>query len=242
VTVPAFPGRLVVRSLTAPPGALGRALAAGAGRGCTHVEVVAAVDRPAEDLEALADSGVLVASALLGRHLPADCTLDAPDLPTRRRTLDLLERQVADAARLGATLACLPPCTGRDAVGPAAFADACALLAGYAAGRMVRLCVGHAPESLLPRATDALAWLAAAGHPDLGLALEPAPCLAAGEDPAAVARAAGDRLALVRLTSPAGCLNPGHMRDLAAALREVDAGGSVPLVIDAGASAEGVPS
>lgn len=80
--------------------------------GFTHIDVAALVDRPPQHLEALADAGVIVAAA--------DITLSSGLLLDARR-------QVADAARLGATVCCLHP-------------DAHALLEEYAAARMVRLC------------------------------------------------------------------------------------------------------
>src|SRR5215469_15572848 len=44
--------------------------------GFTHVDVVAEIDRPAEQREALADSGLLVSCAAVGRQLPPGHALD----------------------------------------------------------------------------------------------------------------------------------------------------------------------
>src|SRR5260370_39545241 len=74
-----------------------------AGLGFTHVAVVALGGRPPVHLEALAESGLLVACASVGRHLPDGCTLDAAAIEARRVALEEMKRQVADAARLGAT-------------------------------------------------------------------------------------------------------------------------------------------
>ncbi len=157
-----------------------------------RVAITARADRPADDLEALADSGLVVAAAALGADLPTGCTLDTPDIGRRRRALEVLQRQVADAARLGATCAWLA--AGRDASpqGRTCFAEACALLADHAARRMVRLCVTHAPGTALPSAGQALAWVEQAPDP-IGLLVD-TDLLASGEDVVALLRRAGPRL------------------------------------------------
>jgi D-psicose/D-tagatose/L-ribulose 3-epimerase len=79
------------------------------------------------------------------------------------------------------------------------FAEGCALLAAYAAGCMVRLCVEHVPGRALPTAAVTLDWLERLGHPRLGLLLDVGHCLISNEDAAAVVRRAGDRLGYVHL-------------------------------------------
>jgi sugar phosphate isomerase/epimerase len=160
--------------------------------GFTQIAVTARADRPPADLEALADSGLIVAVAALGEDLPAGCTLDTPDVDARRRALNIVRLQVIDAAQLGATCAWLRP--GAD-VGPAAqacFAEACTLLADYAARRMLQLCVTHAPGRALPTAGHALAWVEQAGAA-VGLLLDTGH-LAPDEDLGALIRRAGPRL------------------------------------------------
>jgi sugar phosphate isomerase/epimerase len=174
-----------------------------------HVDLVAAVDRPAQELEALAESGLLVSCLALGRHLPDGHTLDALDIGIRRATLALLERQIVDAARLGATTAYLvppplsPPKLGGDkgggATARACFAEGCALLANYAKARQVRLCVEHVPGRALPTAAMTLDWMQQLDHPHLGLLLDVGHCLISGEDAADVVRRAGERLGYVHL-------------------------------------------
>src|SRR5262249_57560881 len=71
--------------------------------GFTHVDVVALGERPPGDLEALAQTGLLVSCAAVGRGLPEGTALDAAAVDVRRAALGEMKRQVADASRLGAT-------------------------------------------------------------------------------------------------------------------------------------------
>src|SRR5438094_56178 len=71
--------------------------------GFAHVDVVALGERSPQDLEALAESGLLVACAALGRNLPEGQSLDAAAVEVRRKALDQVKLHVADAGRLGAT-------------------------------------------------------------------------------------------------------------------------------------------
>src|SRR5205823_7261973 len=114
---------------------------------------------PAAHLDALAETGVLVQCAALGRDLPQGCALDASDAAARRVAVDVVKRQLADAARLGATTAYLVPGFDNRATALACFAEVCAILAEYAGGRMVRLCVEHIPGRALPGAATTLGWL-----------------------------------------------------------------------------------
>jgi hydroxypyruvate isomerase len=209
------------------------------------VDVVAGVNRPAADYEALADADVVVSCVVLGRGLPGDHTLDARDLATRRATLDALRRQVADAARLGATCAYLVPGQEASATGLAYFAEGCALLADHAAGRKIRLCVEHFPGRALPDAAGTLDWLDQVGHANLGLLLDVGHCLISREDPAAVVRTAGDRLAYLQLDDNDGVgdlhwplltgrLTEKILEDLAAALRAVGYQGGMDLELNPG--------
>jgi sugar phosphate isomerase/epimerase len=129
--------------------------------GFTHVEVTALVDRPAEHLDALADAGVVVTCATLAGDLSTG------SVQQRRDTLRRLERQVADAARLGATCVILSPGSGEVVL----FTEGCTLLADHAARRMVRLAVRPAVGTCLADVPATLAWLESVGVANLGLAL-----------------------------------------------------------------------
>jgi len=168
--------------------------------GFTRVELSALADRPREHLEALADSGVLVACADLGVGLAAE------SLPDRRSRLEQLRLQVADAARLGATVAFVTAPTDVTAEARAYFREGCGLLARHACARMVRLAVRALPGTLLPDVPSALLWLADAGLAEVGLAVD------VESDPECLLLA-GERLAHVRL--PGGLPGPA----LEAALR-----------------------
>ena len=210
----------------------------------THVDVVALEERPAADLEALADAGVVVRCAAVGRGLPDACTPDAVKGGGRR---ERMRQQIADAARIGATHAYVVSGIDGSSAGLACFAEACGLLADYAAGRMVRLCVEPIPGRALPSAAAVLEWLRRTAHPNLALLLDVGHCLLSDEDPAAVARAAGPLLGYVHLDDNDGIgdlhwplltgrLTPKHLTDLAAALRELRFSGGLSLELKAPAS------
>lgn len=165
--------------------------------GFTHVDVVALVDRPTAHLEALADTGLIVACASVGRGLPEGCALDVASIEQRRTALELMKRQVADAAALGATRAYVVPPT--DPEGLSRFAEGCALLVEYSASRMVRLCVEPVPGRALASAAATLDWLESPGLESVSLLLDVGHCLISGEDPAEVVRRASSRLGYVHL-------------------------------------------
>jgi sugar phosphate isomerase/epimerase len=183
--------------LTSLPLSFEESVRAAAALGFTHVDVVALTERPAEHLEALADSGLLVSCAALGRGLPEGHTLDATSVEVRRAALDAVKRQVADAARLGATHGYVVPGTDGSADGLVRFADACRLLAAFAGQRMVRMCVEHVPGRALPTAAGTLAWLKELAVDNLALLLDVGHCLITQEDPATVIARAGSRLGYI---------------------------------------------
>jgi sugar phosphate isomerase/epimerase len=228
---------------TSLPGEFAEVLAQIAALGFSHVDLVAEVDRPAAHREALADSGLLVSCMALGRHLPPGHTLDAADVGVRRATLELLQRQVADAACLGATTAYLVPGTNADTTALICFAEGCALLADYAAARMVRLCVEHIPGRALPTAARTLDWLEQVGHAHLGLLLDVGHCLISGEDAAAVAQRAGERLGYIHLDDNdgfgdlhwplfTGRLTQQQLADVMTALRTIGYRGALALELN----------
>lgn len=184
---------------TSLPGAFATVLDQIAALGFHHVDLVAEIDRHPEQREALADSGLLVSCMALGRNLPAGHNLDAAAVGVRRATLDLLQRQVADAAQLGATTAYLVPGFDSSATALSCFAEGCTLLADYAAAHRIRLCVEHVPGRALATAAATLGWLDHVGHPHLGLLLDVGHCLISGEDAAAIVQRAAKRLGYVHL-------------------------------------------
>jgi sugar phosphate isomerase/epimerase len=219
--------------LTSLPLAFEEGVCTAAALGFTHVDVVALTERPAGHRDALADSGLLVSCAALGRGLPEGHTLDAASVEVRRATLDALKRQIADAAQLGATHGYVVSGTDGSADGLARFADACRLLAAYAGQRMVRLCVEHIPGRALSTATGTLAWLNQVADDNLALLLDIGHCLITQEDAARVVAAAGNRLGYVHFDDNDGAgdlhwpllegrLTEGVLSAVLAALRAAD--------------------
>jgi len=167
--------------------------------GFTHIDVVALADRPPEHCDALADSGLLVACAAVGRDLPGGLGLDVVAVERRREAVELVKRQIADAARLGATHAYLVSGTdtGEDAL--SRFTEAVSLLSEHGAGRMVQLCVEPVPGRALSTAAATLDWLETCGLAGVSLLLDVGHCLISGEDATEVVRRAGPRLGHVHL-------------------------------------------
>jgi D-psicose/D-tagatose/L-ribulose 3-epimerase len=212
--------------------------------GFTHVDVVALRDRPAAHLEALAETGALVQCAAVGRDLPAAHALDVADAKLRRATVDLMKQQIADAARLGAISAYIMPGHDAGATALTCFAEGCALLADYAAQRMVHLCIEHIPGRALPTAAATLTWLESIAHPNLFLLLDVGHCLISGEVAGACVRRAGARLGYVHLDDNDGAgdlhwplltgrLTPRDLEELAAALRAIGYRGGLALELNA---------
>ena len=213
--------------------------------GFSYVDVIGLAQRPVSDLEALADSGLLVSCGAIGRGLPEDQMLDAPAAAARRLALEEMKRQITDVARLGATHAYIVPGLDSSAAGLTRFAEACRFLADHAASRMVRLCVEHAPGRALPTAAAALRWLQDAGHDNLRLLLDVGHCLISGEDPAEAVRHTGERLGYVHLDNNdgvndlhwpllAGQLTRDSLEATLAALGRVGYQGAVALELHAG--------
>jgi sugar phosphate isomerase/epimerase len=232
-----YPKRLQLSVLlTSLPGDFPTAVRRLAALGFTAVDVVALVERPADHLEALAECGLLVACASIGRGLPEGQSLDAVSLEARRAAVETMRLHIADAARLGATSCYLIPGVSETAEALARFAESCAVLADFASGRMVRLCVEHVPGSALIRADDTLAWIRARGHANLRLLLDVGHCLITGEDPVATVVLAGPLLGYVHLDDNdgkddlhwpplRGRLTESTLRNLLTACRNVNCAG-----------------
>jgi sugar phosphate isomerase/epimerase len=167
--------------------------------GFAYADVVALSERPPAHLEALADSGLLVWCAAVGRGLPEENTLDAADPGRWRAALEEMKRQVSDAARLGAAVCYVIPGHDGSRAGLERFAYACSLLADHANERMMQLCVEHVPGRALPTVAAALEWLARVDHGSLRLLLDIGHCLISDEDPTEALVAAGRRLGYVHL-------------------------------------------
>ncbi|HWY88707.1 MAG TPA: sugar phosphate isomerase/epimerase [Gemmataceae bacterium] len=164
--------------------------------GFAHVDIVAVCERDAADREVLAECGVMVACASVGRALPEGCALDAADLMQRHQAVAVVKRQLTDAAQLGATWAYLVPGTDASPAALQRFADSCQALEAHARGRMMQLCLEHIPGRALPTVAKTLSWLK---KTELALLLDIGHCLISEEDPVLAVMQAGDRLGYVHL-------------------------------------------
>src|SRR5262249_9242907 len=163
------------------------------------VDVVALAERPAAHLEALAKSGLIVSCASIGRDLPEGQTLDAADVAIRRAAVETMQRQIADAARLGATHGYVVSGLDSTRDGLLRFGEACVMLADYAQQRQVRLCLEPIPGRALPSAAAMLDFLGDLHHNNLTLLLDVGHCLISKEEPAEVVRRAGAKLGYVHV-------------------------------------------
>lgn len=208
--------------------------------GFTHVDVAAAADRPASDRDVLADVGVIVRCAAIGRELPEGQTLDASSVDCRRAAVEAMKRQIADAAALGATHGYVVSGTDGTPDGLVRFAEACGLLADFASQRRVHFCVEHIPGRALSTAADTLRWLTELDHSNLALLLDVGHCLITQEDAADVVRRAGPRLGFVHLDDNDGVgdlhwplltgrLTEKALRDVLRTLPEVGYDGALTL-------------
>ncbi|HKI38588.1 MAG TPA: sugar phosphate isomerase/epimerase [Gemmataceae bacterium] len=233
----------IAAMLTSLPLDFGPAARQAAALGFHSVDVVGLAERPTEHLEALAETGLLVSCAAVGRGLPDGAALDSALVERRRAAVEEVRRQVADAARLGATHCYVVPGLDTGADGVRRFGDSCVHLAEHAAGLMVRLCVEHVPGRALPTAAATLAWLAELRHDNLFLLLDTGHCLMTGEDAADVVRRAGQRMGYVHCDDNDGAgdlhwpllvgrLTRDGLRELCLALRSVGYRGPLSLELN----------
>jgi sugar phosphate isomerase/epimerase len=209
--------------------------------GFRYVDIVGLAERPVAHREALAEAGLVVACAAVGRALPDGRTLDAPRIEDRRAAVDEVRRHITDAAQLGATHCYVVPGLNTDADAVRRFVDSCTALADHAAGRMVRMCVEHVPGRALATAAATLSCLEDVGHNNLALLLDIGHCLISAEDAADVVSRAGARLGYVHCDDNDGAgdlhwplltgrLTAEAMRTLGLALRS--AGYRGPLALE----------
>jgi D-psicose/D-tagatose/L-ribulose 3-epimerase len=226
--------------LTSFPADFATAARQAAALGFRFIDVVARAARPPEDLEVLADTGLHVSCTSLGRGLPLDQAPDAASVDVRRAVFQTLKQHVADAARIGATHAYLVPGLDATADGLNRFRETCCLLADYAAGRMVRLCLEHIPGLALPTVAATLAWLQETGHPNLRLLLDVGHCAMSKEDPVDAIHRAGGLLGYVHLDDNdgvrdlhwpllAGCITRTALQDVLASLQQGGYDGALTL-------------
>jgi sugar phosphate isomerase/epimerase len=228
-----FTPPVVSAMLTSLPLPFKEAVRQAAELGFTHVDVVGLADRPMGHREALADAGVIVSCAAVGRDLPPGQSLDAASIEQQRAALLTVRQQIFDAAQLGATHAYVIPGTDTNTLALARFRESCCWLAEAAATRKVRLCVEHIPGRALPTVAATLEWLNQIDMDSLALLLDIGHCLISGEDPAEAVRKAGPRLGYVHLDDNDGASDL-HWPLLAGRLTEESLRRFLAAVADAG--------
>ncbi|GIW78214.1 MAG: hypothetical protein KatS3mg105_0021 [Gemmatales bacterium] len=164
--------------------------------GFAYVDIVGEVDRKDADREALADSGLIVSCAAIGRHLPEGCSVDGIG-EARQKAVKMMKEQLADAARLGATCAYILPGRDESPQGLKRFADSCKELVDDATGRMIRLCLEHFPGKALDSVRKTIEFMEKVEN--LYLLLDIGHCLICNEEPAEMIEWAGNRLGYVHL-------------------------------------------
>lgn len=229
--------------LTSLPAPFEHALGQVADLGFTHVDIVGLAERPTSHCEALADSGLLVSCAAVGRGLPDNHTLDAVSADARRAAVAEIKRQIVDAAQLGATHCYVVSGMDSTGAGLARFGEACCLLADFAGQRQMRFCVEHIPGRALATAATTLEWLEKLAHANLSLLFDVGHCLITAEDAADVVRRAGPRLGYVHFDDNDGTgdlhwplltgrLTRKALEGVLAALRQIDYQGALCLELN----------
>lgn len=145
----------------------------------------------------LDDLGLSVSCLALSFNMEESAALDGATPAAQRAALDHCREALDHAAALGASTAYIVP--GDDAATLPRFGAALGQVADFAAERAIRVGVEHFPGKALPTAAATLAYLSRLNHPNLYLLLDTGHLQMAGEDPATVIAAAGDRLGYVHL-------------------------------------------
>ncbi len=114
-------------------------------------------ERSLAEREALAETGLFVQGVLLE---PADSSqaLDHPSVASRRLLVQHWQRQILDAAQLGARLVCLRPGNDVSEGGLLRFAEGLQLLTEYAARRSLACCLMPTPGSGFPDVQTVVTW------------------------------------------------------------------------------------
>jgi D-psicose/D-tagatose/L-ribulose 3-epimerase len=194
--------------------------------------------------QAFARSRLLKVSSVAASYgIPQNAALDSPDAASRGEALAHLDRVVAHCATLGGSAAYLVPGADGSKEALARYADSLAAAAEKAAARGVRLGVEHFPGTALPSAAATLEFINAIDHPNLGLLFDIGHLLISDEDPAAVIRQAGGRLAYVHLDDNDGkgdlhwalldgVLTSDTLRETFRALQDIDYTGAISLELN----------
>ena len=140
-----------------------------------------------------------VSSIAASYGMPENAALDSPDARSRNKALAHVDQVVAHCTTLGGSAVYLVPGADDSKAALARYADSLATAAERATTKAVRLGLEHFPGTALPSAAATLDFINAIDHPNLGLLFDIGHVQISDEDPAAVIRQAGERLAYVHL-------------------------------------------
>ena len=181
-----------------------------------------------------------VSSVAASYGMPENAALDSPDAGSRSAALAHVDQVVAHCAALGGSAVYLVPGADDSRAALARYADSLLTAAQKAATKGVRLGVEHFPGTALASAASTLEFINAIDHPNLGLLFDIGHVQISDEDPAAVIRQAGERLAYVHLDDNDGegdlhwalfdgVLTAETLRDTFRALEEIEYTGAISL-------------
>lgn len=184
--------------------------------------------------------GLSVACVGASFGLPEGATLDSPEPSARSAALAHMEQALAHAAGLGARAAYVIPGLDSSREGLKRYADSVAQAAQMALRHGLKLGIEHFPGRALDSAAQTLAFVREIGHPNLYLLFDSGHIQMRGEEPAAIIRAAGERLGYVHLDDNDGVgdlhwslldgvMTPESLRATFAALDEIGYDGPVSL-------------
>lgn len=131
--------------------------------------------------------------------LPEGTSLDAPDTQVREQAVTAVKNALQYTADLGATVAYVIPGLDDSPAGLARYGASLIAIADTAATLGLKVGIEHFPGRALPTAAGTLAFLDSLNHPNLYLLFDLGHIQLSKEDPAAVIKAAGERLCYVHL-------------------------------------------
>ena len=131
--------------------------------------------------------------------MPKKASLDHADDALRQTAVDHVLGSIDYANKMGATVVYVIPGLDDSADALKRYGESLIMVADKGAEVGLKIGIEHFPEKALPTATDTLAFIETLNHPNLHLLFDLGHIQISNEDPAAVIKAAGDKLAYVHL-------------------------------------------